>query len=129
MALAIVTRIPTLVEAQIAVGALRSAGIDAQLFDGAFGAIESPVIEALGGFRIMAPEGQVDDARDALRALRAGPGLAAADEMGPWAPSLRDARRSRGRGMRLVAFALLSAPLLLWLLARLIGALAPEVTP
>jgi len=31
--------------------------------------------------------------------------------------------------MRLVAFALLSAPLLLWLLARLIGALAPEVTP
>ena len=130
MGLALVTRIPSLVEAQIAVGALRSAGIDAQLFDAAFGAIESPVIESLGGFRVMAPEAQVADARETLKALRAGPGLSATDELGPWTPSLKDSRRARGRGMRLLAFVLISAPFLLWLLARLVGGLTlPVETP
>jgi len=123
--LAVVTRIPSYVEAQIAVGALRSGGIDAQLFDGNFGQVESPVIESLGGFRIMAPEEQLAAARDMLRALRASPGLGEPDEMGPWAASLRETRRTRGRWMRFVAFVLLSAPFLLWLLARLVGWLAP----
>ena len=125
MALAVVTRIPSYVEAQIAVGALRSGGIDAQLFDGNFGQVESPVIESLGGFRIMAPEHQLADAREVLAAIRASPGLGEPDEMGPWAASLRESRRTRGRGMRLIAFVLLSAPFLLWVLARLIGWLAP----
>jgi hypothetical protein len=125
VALAIVTRIPSLSEAQIAVGALRSGGIDAQLFDGNFGAMESPVIEGLGGFRIMAPEDQVAAARDVLKALRASPGLGEPDELGPWAMQARDSARTRGRGMRLIAAALLSAPFLLWVLARLIGWLTP----
>ena len=56
MGLALVTRIPNLMEAHIAAGALRSAGIAAEVFDGNFGAIEAPVIEGLGGYRLMAPE-------------------------------------------------------------------------
>jgi hypothetical protein len=130
VALAVVTRIPSYMEAQIAVGALRSGGIDAQLFDGNFGQVEAPVIESLGGFRIMAPEDQIAAARDVLKALRASPGLGEPDEMGPWAASLRETRRTRGRGMRLIAFVLLSAPFLLWLLVRLVGWLtAPGDTP
>jgi hypothetical protein len=125
VALALVTRIPSYVEAQIAIGALRSGGIDAQLFDGAFGLMESPVIESLGGFRVMAPEDQVASARDMLKALRASPGLGEPDEMGPWAASLGETRRTRGRGMRLLAFVLISAPFLLWLVVRLVGWLAP----
>ncbi len=130
MGLAIVTRIPSLVEAQIAAGALRSAGIDAQVFDAAFGAMESPVIEQLGGFRIMAPEEQIAAARDALKLLRASPGLGEPDELGPWAVGARDTARNRGRGLRMIAFLLLSAPFLLWIVSRLIGGLAPpDVTP
>lgn len=125
MGLALVTRIPSLVEAQIAAGALRSAGIDAQVFDAAFGAMEAPVIEQLGGFRIMAPEAQIAAARDALKLLRASPGLGEPDEMGPWATSLTESRQTRGRGARLVAFFLLSAPFLLWLLTRLVSCFAP----
>ena len=80
MGLALVTRIPNLMEAHIAVGALRSAGIAAEVFDGTFGAMEAPVIEGLGGYRVMAPEEQVSAARDTLRALRATPGLSTGDE-------------------------------------------------
>jgi len=130
VALAVVTRIPSLSEAQIAVGALRSGGIDAQLFDGNFGAMESPVIEGLGGFRIMAPEDQVAAARDVLKLLRASPGLGEPDELGPWAMQANDAARTRGRGMRLIAAALISAPFLVWVLARLIGWLTPpQISP
>jgi hypothetical protein len=125
MALAVVTRIPSYVEAQIAVGALRSGGIDAQLFDGAFGQVEAPVIESLGGFRVMAPEDQVVAARDLLKALRSGPGLSDPDDLGPWAMQARDAQRKRGRGLRVVAFLLLSAPFLLRVVARLVGWLTP----
>ena len=125
MGLALVTRIPNLMEAHIAAGALRSAGIAAEVFDGNFGQVESPVIEALGGFRIMAPEEQVAAARDVLKLLRASPGLGEPDEVGPWSASLGETRRTRGRGMRLLAFLLLSAPFLLWLLVRLVGWLTP----
>ena len=91
MALALVARLPTLPEAQIAAGALRSAGIDAQVFDANFGGVEAPVIEALGGFRIMAPEHEAATARDILKMLQAGPGLGEPDEYperdedSPWA--------------------------------------------
>ena len=85
MGLAIVARMPSLVEAQIAAGALRSAGVAAEVFDANFGQIEAPVIEALGGFRIMAPEGECAEAREILRALQNGPGLGEPDEYSPWA--------------------------------------------
>jgi hypothetical protein len=80
MGLALVTRIPSLVEAQIAAGALRSAGIAAEVFDANFGGVEAPVIEALGGFRIMAPADEAATARQILRAQQAGPGLGEPDE-------------------------------------------------
>ncbi len=80
MPLAVVARLPTLVEAQIAAGALRSAGICAEVFDANFGGVEAPVIEALGGYRIMAPEDEAATARQILKILQAGPGLGEPDE-------------------------------------------------
>ncbi|HUO11362.1 MAG TPA: DUF2007 domain-containing protein [Caulobacteraceae bacterium] len=124
MGLALVTRIPTYVEAQIAVGALRSGGIDAQLFDGAFGQIEAPVIEALGGFRIMAPEAQLASAREILAALRASPGLAEPDEQGPWSAAMAQASRTRARRARLwwsIAIGVGAAIWLVRMLARVWG--------
>jgi hypothetical protein len=49
--------------------------------------------------------------------------------MGPWAMQARDVARKRGRGMRLIAFLLLSAPFLLWLLAQLFRWMAPPAAP
>jgi hypothetical protein len=89
--LTVVTRLPTLSEAQIAAGALRSAGIHATVFDTNFGGVEAPVIEALGGYRIMAPEDEAVSARQILRILQEGPGLGEPDEypekdeVSPWA--------------------------------------------
>jgi Putative prokaryotic signal transducing protein len=116
MGLALVTRIPGLVEAQIAAGALRSAGIQAEVFDASFGGIEAPVIEGLGGYRIMAPEGQVAAARDALKLLRASPGLGEPEDNAPWSASLADAARARKRNWRLVALIILGVPAVFWLI-------------
>ena len=121
MALALVARIPSLVEAQIAAGALRSAGIDAQVFDANFGQVESPVIEALGGFRIMAPDEQVASAREILQALRASPGLGEPEDNAPWAASLAQSSRERAKRYRWafgVVFALLLAVWLIRAFAR-----------
>jgi hypothetical protein len=92
MALAVVARMPTLVEAHIAVGALRASGIEAQVFDANFGGVEAPVIEALGGFRIMADEADVVAARQALRTLQSAPRMGdpvyddePAEPPSPWA--------------------------------------------
>jgi len=72
--LALVTRIPSLAEAQIAAGALRSGGIEAVVFDGTFGGMEAPVIEGLGGYRLMAPEEDVaETTRRGARPARVGP--------------------------------------------------------
>jgi hypothetical protein len=122
MGLALVTRIPNLVEAQIAAGALRSAGINAQVFDGSFGAIEAPVIEGLGGYRIMAPEAEVAAARDVLKALKANPAPLDGEQVSPWggAPPTRRGR-GRAQAMRILAFSILVSPIALWiaqLLAR-----------
>src|ERR1700677_2217251 len=116
MGLAIVTRLPTLVEAQIASGALRSAGFNAQVFDANFGGMEAPVIEGLGGYRIMAPENEVAAARETLRALKANPGLGEPEEYEPWAVLAPRSPGFRARGMRVLALVLLGVPLLLWLL-------------
>ena len=96
MGLELVERIPTLAEAQIAAGALRSGGIDAEVFDANFGQIEAPVIESLGGFRLMAPAAQTALAREMLRTLRAGPPLAAGeDAASPWSAPAAPSPRSR----------------------------------
>ena len=119
MGLALVTRIPNLAEAQIAAGALRSAGIEAQVFDVSFGGMEAPVIEGLGGYRIMAPESEVAAARDVLRLLRASPGLGEPDEYGPWSARTPRPARFQARGMRVLAALVLGIPLLLLLLRLL----------
>jgi Putative prokaryotic signal transducing protein len=120
MGLALVTRMPSWVEAQIAAGALRSAGIAAEVFDGNFGQVEAPVIESLGGFRIMAPEEEAASARQILKTLQSGPGLGEPDEYGPWSTSAGRVSRGRARGMRVLAAVLLGIPLVLWLI-RFLG--------
>ncbi len=117
MGLALVTRIPNLAEAQIAAGALRSGGIAAVVFDGAFGAMEAPVIEGLGGYRLMAPEEDVDAAREALKAIRLNPG-ALADDESPWSGPPAQTSRWRTKGMRVVGALFLGAPFLAWLILR-----------
>ena len=119
MGLSLVTRIPSLTEAHIAAGALRSAGIAAEVFDGAFGAIEAPVIEGLGGYRLMAPQEQVAEARATLKALRSTPGLSTGDDEPPWgSPPAATTSAARAKGMRIVAALFLGAPFLVWLILR-----------
>jgi hypothetical protein len=119
--LALVTRIPNLAEAHIAAGALRSAGIAAEVFDAGFGAMEAPVIEGLGGYRLMAPAEEVAEARATLKALRATPGLSTGDDEAPWgeAPAATG-HSARRAGMRWIALLYLGAPLIIWLLVRLL---------
>jgi hypothetical protein len=118
--LALVTRIPNLMEAHIAAGALRSGGIAAEVFDGSFGAMEAPVIEGLGGYRLMAPQEEVAAAREMLKALRATPGLSTGEEDTPWGPPATTSSRTRAKGMRLVAALFLGTPFLLWLILNLL---------
>ena len=120
MGLALVTRIPNLMEAHIAAGALRSAGIAAEVFDGNFGAIEAPVIEGLGGYRLMAPEEEVAEARATLKALRASPGLSTGDDEAPWgAPPSTTGHSARRAGMRWISLLYLGTPLIIWLLVQM----------
>ena len=120
MGLALVTRIPNLMEAHIVVGALRSAGIAAELFDGNFGAMEAPVIEGLGGYRVMAPEEEVGDARDALKVLRASPGLSTGEDESPWGPPAATSSGTRSTGMKVVAALFLGGPFFIWLILSLL---------
>jgi hypothetical protein len=118
--LALVTRIPNLMEAHIAAGALRSAGIAAEVFDGNFGAMEAPVIEGLGGYRLMAPEEEVAEARATLKALRASPGLSTGDDESPWGPPPVTSSRARAKGMRIIVALFLGVPVVVWLMQSLL---------
>ena len=122
MGLALVTRIPSLMEAQIAAGALRASGIAAEVFDQGFGAMEAPVIESLGGYRLMAPAEQVALARATLRAIRANPIPREPDEDPTelWAPPATSTR-ARRTGMRIIALLFLAGPLVAFLIARLLA--------
>jgi hypothetical protein len=117
--LALVARIPSLVEAHIATGALRSAGIDAQVFDANFGQVEAPVIESLGGFRIMAPAEQTAEAREILKALRAGPGLGDPEDVAPWSASLARSSAQRSRRAAWAFGAVVALALVFWVLRAL----------
>jgi len=68
MGLSVVAAFPGLMEAQIACGALRAAGFDAELFDQNFGGMLPT--DLIGGFRIMAPEDQAPVAKAFLAELR-----------------------------------------------------------
>ncbi len=134
MGLALVTRIPSLMEAQIAAGALRAAGIAAEVFDQGFGAMEAPVIESLGGYRLMAPAEQVALARETLRAIRAAPLPPEPEDdpaerrdgsPGPWGEPAVTSAAVRRKGMRIVAFLLLAAPSIAFVFARLLAVQAP----
>ena len=121
MGLALVTRIPSLMEAHIAAGALRSGGIEAVVFDGVFGGMEAPVIEGLGGYRLMAPEEDVVEARATLKALRSNPATAFDEDESPWGSASASRSRWQAKGMRIVAVLFLGAPFLVWLAFRLLG--------
>jgi hypothetical protein len=116
MGLELVARIPTFAEAQIAAGALRASGIDAEVFDTNFGQVESPVIEQLGGFRIMAPAAQARAARDILDEIRSRP--RPPPEAGPWsaAPDPLAKRLARTRRIWTILFVLAAA---LWIIQAL----------
>lgn len=66
MALVEVKRFASLPEAHIAAGLLRSVGIDASVCDTHYGAVFWMEQQALGGFRLTAPEDDVHDARAML---------------------------------------------------------------
>jgi hypothetical protein len=120
LGLELVARMPSLMEAQIAAGALRSGGVDAEVFDANFGQMEAPVIESLGGFRIMAPADQASVARELLRALRASPGLSAAEEGGPWAAGRRAVGPGLGRSARRIWSVIFVVSALLWIAGALV---------
>ncbi len=71
MATQIVDEFPSLMEAQIACGALRAAGFDAQVFDQALGALIPT--GAVGPFRVVVPEDEHRSAQALLDEIRDQP--------------------------------------------------------
>ena len=63
----VVTAFPTLIEAQIACGALRAAGFDAEVLDENFGRVLA--VDLLGGFRITVQAGEYGEAKSFLEAI------------------------------------------------------------
>ena len=90
------------------------------------GAVEAPVIEGLGGYRVMAPQEEVAEARATLKALRTSPGLSTGDDEPPWgAPTAAAASyQARAKGMRVIAMLFLGAPVIVWL-----GTIRKSVSP
>jgi hypothetical protein len=62
MGLRVVARLSTLVEAEVACGALRAAGFRAEVFDLAVGTVYWLYQTAIGGFRIVVPERELENA-------------------------------------------------------------------
>ena len=57
-----VARLSTLVEAEVACATLRAGGFRAEVFDLSIGTVYWPYQTAIGGFRIVVPEGELDNA-------------------------------------------------------------------
>jgi hypothetical protein len=70
MALAVVAVFVDLQEAQIAAGALRAAGLAAEVFDGQLGAVYWIAQSALGGYRVVVPQAEAADALALLQQIR-----------------------------------------------------------
>jgi len=66
MGLGVVSRFSTLVEAEVACGALRSAGFHAEVFDHFFGTMRWIEQIALGGYRLVVPGQELTEAVDRL---------------------------------------------------------------
>jgi hypothetical protein len=62
MGLRVVARLSTLVEAEVACATLRAAGFHAEVFDLAIGTVYWLYQTAIGGFRIVVPEDELEDA-------------------------------------------------------------------
>jgi len=69
MAPNVVAAFPSLIEAQIACGALRAAGLDAQVLDEAFGAVMPTGL--LGGHRVVVAEEDLARAKILLASIQA----------------------------------------------------------
>ena len=66
MALTVVASFSDLQEAHIAAGALKSAGLQAEVFDNQLGMIDWTMQRALGGFRLAVPDTQIAEAVELL---------------------------------------------------------------
>ncbi|HYF23195.1 MAG TPA: DUF2007 domain-containing protein [Caulobacteraceae bacterium] len=73
MGLAVAGRFLSLTEAYAAAGALRSAGVRAEVFDEHWGTMLWTQSDALGGFRVMVHADEIDDARAVLASAEASP--------------------------------------------------------
>lgn len=69
MSIAIVARFLDPVEAEIAAGALRSAGFDAVAMDQHFAAVDPLARQSLGGMRVGVPAAEAEDAASYLKDL------------------------------------------------------------
>ena len=79
-----VARFASLIEAQIAAGALRSAGFQAEVYDADLGSVNFFMHQAIGGFRLMMPQAEQQEARALLSAIEAeAPPRQAASTGGP----------------------------------------------
>lgn len=67
-----VARFSTLPEGELAVAVLRTHGIAARLPDRDMATMNPDLLIAIGGVRVVAPEDQIDAARDLVTRIRAG---------------------------------------------------------
>lgn len=86
MALAVVATFIDLQEAHIAAGALRAAGLDADVCDFQFGTVDWMAQNAIGGFRVSVPDAHLPDAVALLTQIRdtAPEPLGLGDRSGYW---------------------------------------------
>ena len=91
MALAVAATFSSLSEAQIAAGALRASGFDAQVFDDNFGTMMWMDQVAIGGFRVIVPEAEQADSAAFLR------------DVAKAAPRRRQSPREKGVVWRAIA--------------------------
>lgn len=79
-----VARFSTLPEAELAVALLGRHGIDARLPDRDMATMLPHLHIAIGGVRVVAPEGRIDEARDIIARARNGAFAADVDQSADW---------------------------------------------